>query len=224
MKTKKKLFIWLFIFIFLSTYSLDSAQKNFFSILQIKNINIEGTVNVNKFDLKNKLNQFYGESLIFLNRKKLNQIGSEFSFIKEIKIKKIYPDTLNIIVKENKQLGILIENDKKVLLLEMGNEISNFTTNNISNLLIVKGKGAKKQFHKFYKILERTNFEIGLIQELNYFKINRWDIVLKDGKIVKLPTKGFEKSIEKFITIYEKDNFSDFKIFDFRIKKQIILE
>ena len=42
------------------------------------------------------------KSLIFLNRKELRKIASEFVFIKEIKIKKIYPNTINILVKENK--------------------------------------------------------------------------------------------------------------------------
>ena len=63
-----------------------------------------------------------------------------------------------------------------------------------------------------------------LINEINYFAIDRWDIVLKNGKVVKLPTDRFERSIEKFISIYDKDNFSNFKIFDFRINGQLILE
>ena len=113
MKIKKNLFIWLFIFIFLTTYSLKTAQKKKISIFLIKNINIEGNINVNEADFKNKLNKFYGKSLIFLNRKELRQIASEIVFIKEIKIKKIYPSTINILVKENKPLAILIENEKK---------------------------------------------------------------------------------------------------------------
>tara|TARA_A100001011_G_C13936713_1_gene685442 strand:- start:24 stop:698 length:675 start_codon:yes stop_codon:yes gene_type:complete len=224
MKTKKNLFIWIFIFIFLSTYSLNSIQKKKISFFLIKKINVEGLLNVNRYDLESALEEFYGKNLIFLNREKLNKIGSNFSFIKEIKINKIYPSTLNIIVKENKPLGILIEKDKKILLLENGNEILNFKLNAEKNLLFVKGEGARKKFHKFYEILETTNFKIELIHELNHFDVNRWDIVLKNGKVVKLPTDRFERSIEKFISIYDKDNFSNFKIFDFRINGQLILE
>ena len=224
MKTKKNLFIWIFIFIFLTTYSLNSIQKKKISFFLIKKINVEGLLNVNRYDLESALEEFYGKNLIFLNREKLNKIGSNFSFIKEIKINKIYPSTLNIIVKENKPLGILIEKDKKILLLENGNEILNFKLNAEKNLLFVKGEGARKKFHKFYEILETTNFKIELIHELNHFDVNRWDIVLKNGKVVKLPTDRIVRSIEKFISIYDKDNFSNFKIFDFRINGQLILE
>ena len=224
MITKKNLFIWILIFIFLSTYSLDSIQKKKISFFLIKKINVEGLLNVNSHELESALEKLYGKNLIFLNREKFNEIGSKFSFIKEIKIKKIYPSTLNITVKENKPLGILIEKDKKILLLENGNEILDFKLNTEKNLLLVKGEGARKKFHKFYEILETTNFKIELIQELNHFDVNRWDIVLKNGKVVRLPTDRFKRSIEKFISIYDKDNFSNFKIFDFRINGQLILE
>ena len=224
MKDKKNLCVWIFIFFFLSTYSLNSIQKKKNSFFLIKNINIDGTLNLNKLELESRLEEFYGKSLIFLNRHRLNEIGKTFSFIKEIKIKKIYPDTLNITIKENKPLGIFIENNKKILLLEMGKEISNFKLNDEKNLFFVNGKGARKKFHKFYEILETTNFRIELIQELNYFDANRWDIILKDNKVVRLPTERFERSIEKFISIYDKDNFSNFKIFDFRVNGQLILE
>ncbi len=224
MKNKKNLFLWLFIFIFLSTYSFNSAFKKKISIFSIENIIIEGDINLNKRDLKNKLNKFYGKSLIFLSRKELRQIASEFVFIKEIKVKKIYPNTINILITENEPLAILIEDKKKLILLEMGNTTTDYKTKNKKNLPIVKGKGAKKKFYNLYAILKRTNFKMDLINEINYFTIDRWDIVLKNGKIIRLPTKNIDSSIEKFISIYDKDNFKNFKIFDFRINGQLILE
>ena len=224
MKIEKSLFIWLFIFVFLSTYSLNTDQKKKISIFSIKNIYIEGNINVNKEDLKNKLNKFYGKSLIFLNRKELRKIASEFVFIKEIKIKKIYPSTINILVKENKPLAMFIENEKKILLLEMGITTKNYIIKNKESLPIVKGNGAEKKFYKLYETLERLNFQMDLINEINYFAIDRWDILLKNGKLLKLPTERIESSVKKFISIYDKDNFKNFKIFDFRINGQLILE
>ena len=157
----------------------------------------------------------------FFNRKK---IASEFNFIKEIKIKKIYPDTLNIILQENEPIAILIENNKKILLLEMGNTVSNYHVDIINSLPTVSGMNAKKNFYNFYKTLKKVNFDTELIEEFKYFSIDRWDIILKSGKIIKLPTERFESSIEKFISIYDKDNFTNFRIFDFRINGQLILK
>ena len=224
MKIKKNFFIWLFIFVFLSTYSLNSVQKKKISIFSIENINIDGIVNVNETKFKNKINKFFGESLFFFNSKELKKIASEFNFIKKIKIKKIYPDTLNIILKENEPIAILIENNRKILLLEMGNTISNYRADKTINLPLVSGKNAKKNFYNFYEKLKKVNFDTELIEEFKYFSIDRWDIILKNGKIIKLPTERFESSIEKFISIYDKDNFNNFKIFDLRINGQLILK
>ena len=63
-----------------------------------------------------------------------------------------------------------------------------------------------------------------LIKQFSYFNINRWDIILKDDKVIKLPSKNYEKSIVKFLSIYEKGNFNDYKIFDFRVDNQLILK
>ena len=106
----------------------------------------------------------------------------------------------------------------------MGNTTTNYIINNKESLPIVKGKEAKKNFFKLYETLKRTNFPMDLINEINYFAIDRWDIILKNGKLLKLPTERLESSVEKFISIYDKDNFKNFKIFDFRINGQLILE
>ena len=206
----------IYIHIFINV-QLEFGSKKKISIFLIENINIEGNINVNTADLKNKLKDFYGKSLIFLNRKELSQIASEFVFIKEIKIKKIYPSTINILIKENEPLAIIIEYEKKMLLLEMGNTTTNYIINNKESLPIVKGRGAEKKFYKLYKTLKRVNFQMDLINEINYFAIDRWDILLNNGKLLKLPTERLESSVEKFISIYDKDNFKKFKIFDFRI-------
>ena len=68
------------------------------------------------------------------------------------------------------------------------------------------------------------NFQIELVEKFNYFDINRWDIVLKDGKILKLPSKNYQNSLEKFLSIYKKDGFSAFEVFDFRIIGELILK
>ena len=79
----------------------------------------------------------------------------------------------------------------------MGNSTTNYIINNKESLPIVKGKGAKKNFYKLYETLKRVNFQMNLIKEVNYFAIDRWDILLKNGKLLKLPTERLESSVEK---------------------------
>ena len=151
MKKEKSFFLWLFLFIFLTTYSFNSAQQTTGSLLPIKIIEIEGIKNSDKEEIVKRLNKF-------------------------------------------------------------------------KDLPLVYGKEAGKNFSTFYQSLADMNFQMELIKQFNYFDINRWDVILKDGKVVKLPNKNYENSLNKFLSIYKKNNFSNFKVFDFRIKGQLVLK
>ena len=57
-----------------------------------------------------------------------------------------------------------------------------------------------------------------------HFEIGRWDIVLEDKRVIKLPTNNYLQSINNFLLIKNKNNFEKYKIFDYRIKDQLILK
>ena len=224
MKRKNNFFLWLLLFIFLTTYSLDSIDITKSSFLPVKIIKIEGVINADKEEIEKKFGQFNGKSIIFISRSQFKEISRSLKFIKELQIKKIYPDKIKLKVIEYKPLGIFIDKNKKLLLLEDGGVIENYKNNKFNHLPIVIGNGAQKKFHIFYKSLENVNFESNLVKQFNYFDINRWDILLKDGKILKLPNNNYQNSLEKFLSIYKKDGFSAFEVFDFRIIGELVLK
>ena len=224
MKKEKIFFLWLFLFIFLTTYSFNSAQKTTNSFLPIKKIEIEGINNSDKEEIAKRLNQFKGKSIIFISRSQLKESAHNLQFVKEIRAKKIYPDKIKLIIIENKPIGIFINKNKKFIITNGKELIENYQGNKFKDLPLVYGKEAGKNFSTFYQSLVDMNFQMELIKQFNYFDINRWDVILKDGKVVKLPTENYENSFKKFLSIYKKSNFSNFKVFDFRIKGQLVLK
>ncbi len=224
MKKKNNFFLWLLLFIFLTTYSLDSIKITKSSFFPVKIIKIEGVINANKEEIEKRFSQFNGKSIIFISRSQFKEISRGLKFIKELQVKKIYPDKIKLNVIEYKPMGVFVDKNKKLLLLEGGGIIENYENNKFNHLPLVIGNGAQKKFHLFYQSLENVNFESSLVKQFNYFDINRWDVILKDGKVVKLPTESYENSFKKFLSIYKKSNFSNFKVFDFRIKGQLVLK
>ena len=45
-----------------------------------------------------------------------------------------------------------------------------------------------------------------------------------DNKIVRLPSKNYVKSLQNFLEIKKDSSFDKYKIFDYRLKNQLILK
>ena len=82
----------------------------------------------------------------------------------------------------------------------------------------------KKILVLFFKQIKQTNFSLNQIKAFYYFDIGRWDIVLKNNKTIKLPKTGYMEVLSDINLILEDNNFSQYQIFDYRIKDQLILE
>jgi len=226
MKDRKNFFLWVLLFIFLTTYSFDFSKNIKNLPLSIKKIEIYGVKNSDKNKIQKKLEQFKGRSIVLIDRRGLKDAIKNFEFVKELKVKKIYPDTIKVTVTESFPIAVFTDEDRKTYILTDAGEVirNNDEVEKIKTLPSVYGKDAEKNFYIFYRRLKSIDFRMELIERFNYFSINRWDIILKNDKMIKLPNENYENSIKKFLSIYDKENFKNFKVFDFRIKGQLILK
>ena len=226
MKRKKSFFLWLFLLIVLTTYNFDSKENLVSSFFKIKKIEIEGIQNSDRKEIEEKFNPLKEKNIIFTNQKQFRKLIDNLELVKEIKVKKIYPDKIKITIKEFKIIGIFVDekNQKEYILTDHGKVINNYNKKQFNDLPLVFGKNADKIFFTFYPSLKAAGFEIELIKYFNYFDIKRWDIILKDGKLIKLPSTNYEKSLKKFLSIYETENFKKFRVFDFRVNGQLIIK
>ena len=209
--------------IFLTTYNYHSEKKPAPGFFSIKEIEIEGIKNSNKEELQTRLEKIIKKNIIFLGQKDLKEVARNIDFINSLEVKKLYPNKLKIKVIEDLPIGIYLnDNGQKHLILENNKIIKNHNYE-LESLPEVYGEGAPEKFSYFYSNLQKTGLSLKLVRQFNYYDINRWDVLLKDKKLVKLPTENYEESITKFLEIYEKSSFKKFKIFDFRIKNEIIM-
>ena len=62
-----------------------------------------------------------------------------------------------------------------------------------------------------------------MIKSFYFFESGRWDLILHDDKVIKLPIKNYLFSLKNFMLSKTNSNFDNYKIFDYRIKDQLIL-
>ena len=221
MKGLLKIYFLIFIFVIFTTYNSKNDKESVSIIFPIKEIFIENTVATNILKLKSDLSFLVNTNLFFLNKKKISLVFSNHNFISNVQLKKKYPNTLKITITEKKPVAIHII-DKKKFYITKNNEKINFIDLKIfEDLPSVIGK--YKNFNIFYNDLEKNYFKISKIKNFYYFDVGRWNIVLKNGKVIKFPEKKYQNVLPKINLMLEDNNFSKYKVFDFRINNQLIL-
>ena len=151
MKRKKSFFLWLFLLIVLTTYNFDSEENLVSSFFKVKKIEIEGIQNSDRKEIEEKFNPLKEKNIIFTNQKQFRKLIDNLELIKEIKVKKIYPDKIKITIKEFKIIGIFVDekNQKEYILTNYGKIINNYNKKQFNDLPLVFGKNADKIFLLF---------------------------------------------------------------------------
>ena len=217
---KNRLIIALLLLVLLSTYK---PQKLFLSTkLNIEEIKIENNSILEEAEIKKRLNFLYQTNLIFLKSSEIEKILKKIDFIESFEIKKIYPKKLIIKIYEKKPIAILQYKKNKFYISENINLIDFIVLENYRNLPIVFVN--KENFKDLYINLKKINFPLDLIKKYYYYESNRWDLEIYQKKIIKLPTKNYIQSLEKFINFKKENNLDKYQVFDYRINDQLILK
>ena len=219
-KTSTVLTLFL-ILIMLTTFNPNNLNFGF-HFFKVKKIEVK---NLKILEKKNLENQFYnelsGSNLFILDEKKIEKVLNNNDFIDFLEFKKIFPYKLQIVVYEKDTIAILNYKRDKYYLTRSGEKIKFFKNQTLEKLPNIFGK--EKNFLEVYSILKEINFPISKIKSFYYFDIGRWDILLENKVVIKLPVKNFHISLKNFMDLDKKINFEKYSIFDYRIKDQLIL-
>ena len=210
-RISKKIFIYIFIFF---TFVTITNSKFSYDFYKIKEFNINGLNQLEAEKLHDDVKIFRNINIFSFNKKDVSKIINSNKTIEEFNIIKIYPSTLKIEIKKTKFLAITKKNGIDYLVASNENLIEIKDTN--LELPYIFGDIDVNNFLNFKKIIDISNFEFNKIKSLYYFKSNRWDIITKDGLLLKMPINLTVKKVNLIFEIIKKNNFNNVKIIDFR--------
>ena len=218
---KKKILLYIFFLLFLSTLNNQSLINSDIFNLKITQIKVSGLSEEDNLKTKKSLNYLIFKNIFFIKKKDLSTILNKNRFVHSYKIKKIYPNSIEIIIKKTELLATTNLNENFFYIGSNGKLIK---TNSINkNLPYVFGKFNTNDFINFIKIINQSNFSVDKISHIYFFKSKRWDILTHDEILFKLPKENLISALNIAHQIANSKNFNDIKIIDLRIAKHIIL-
>jgi len=215
----KKIFFYLFLFFLLST------TKNFNTIISsnINKIDITSKNFDEKFiqSLSHTFNKIISNNIFSLNKIEIKKIFQENPLVDSYEVFKVYPSKIKIDLYKTKFLAKTNIDGENYIIGSNGRLIKNFLYTN--EMPTVFGNPPIKEFLKFVDALNKSNLRFEDITRLFYFKSGRWDIETKYRITFKLPKENLREVFDYIFFISSKKEFNNIEVFDFRIKKQFII-
>ena len=217
-RISKKIFIYLFIFFSLVTVNNINLSNDFY---KIKYFNIIGLNTSESKKIYEDLLEFKNDNIFLFDNKIISQKIYSNNYVEKFGIFKIYPSTLNIEIEKTRFLAVTKKNNNNYLIGTNGKLIK--PNGEILNLPFIFGNINIENFFIFKKIIDNSNFQFSEIENIYYFKSNRWDIKTKEGLLLKFPSNLSVQKLNLIYDIIKKNDFNLNKNLDFRQNNMIVI-
>ena len=215
----KKIFLYLFIFLFLGTPNNKMLLE-----LSIKESNGFEILSLSKFDdieIVKELSNHKHENLFLLEKEKIKKIIKKNKIIENYNIYKKYPSDLIVNFEKTELLAVTQMDGVNFYIGSNGNLIE--VKDVEINLPMIFGNFDLVEFLKLKDLVDESFFDFYDIKNLYYYKSKRWDIETKNGLLVKLPVNDLSESFRVFIKIINDTKLQNIQMIDLRQNNQVII-
>ena len=216
---KNKIIIYLLFLFILSTTSTKFINDQNKLSSSISKINITGLSEIKNLEILSNLNNILYKSIFIINKEEIKKILKKHNIIEEFNIKKIYPSTLNIVIKPTKLIA-RFSNNGQYLIGANGKLIEDKNNNEL--LPYIFGEFNSQDFLSFKKNIEKSIFSFSNLKTLYFFPSRRWDILTDKDVLIKLPQGSMVTSLNLSKRFIDNNNFKDNKFIDLRVKNHLV--
>ena len=116
-------------------------------------------------------------------------------WVKEARVSRVLPDTLLISVQERRQLAVWQHNGRSVVIDDEGKPIPEADPARFSGLPLVVGAGGDTHAREILPLLAQRPQLMSQLEALVRVDDRRWDLRLKDGALIQLPSVDEEHAL-----------------------------
>ncbi len=218
-RKSKKVLVYFFLLIIFSSISNNSINN--FKLNKIHTIKVSGLNENDNKKLLNEIKNLNLDNIFLINKNEIMKLISMNTLIERFEVFKEYPYTINIKI-EKTNFYAKINNKGKTFLVGSNGKLT-YSKLDYSELPYIFGKPNIYDFIKIKKIIEKSKFSYKQIKNLYFFPSNRWDLMLNNDILLKLPNNFTYEKLDYLYEFLENYKGQNFSIVDARIENQIIL-
>jgi len=201
----------------------EDIKNSFFEKIQhhskekgyiLNNIEVLGTEKLSEKIIKSYLINDLNKSIFFISLRKIEKKIISNNWIKSLTLKIKFPSTIIVNIKEKIPVAIYKnEKNEYYYLDQLGNQIDRIGNINKENLIIISGKQSPNDIIKLINSLNYSyNFQV---KEAYFIGSRRWDIILNNNLVIKLPENQYNVALKKLNSFFLKIEEFDYSLIEF---------
>lgn len=155
-----------------------------------------------------------------LDIRKIQNIISQNPWVKGSYVYVTLPSTLKIVLQEKKPLAIWQYNGKVSIIDDQGDVITNRINSQYQFLPVILGEDANINANKLFIELNKLPQLREIITHSIYVGSRRWDLIINDNLIVKMPEENFAEAYNYLISLYKENELNKITKLDLRDQKR----
>lgn len=207
------------------------AQNKIFSVSQssgykLENILVTGRNYTPASAIKSAINLEKGDALLSFTPKKAQNILLQENWIADVTVKRILPDTISVAITERIPMA-LWQKDKKLFLIDSnGNIITDQGLGGFKDLIILTGESAPQFAPTLITYFQAIPDIFYKIETASFISKRRWNVMLKNGTIIKLPEDDIPLALSSLEKLNAQDKIleSNLDFIDVRDLKRITIK
>ena len=216
--------------IFINFFNNGIVRKeltsSFLESFSINSIEIIGRERSSKKILSEVLKPYKNKSLVSVNLKNIQNEIEKIVWIKDVIVRKVYPETLSISIEEYSPSAVWKRGSEHYILDKYGYRIEKIKSNEFQNYFKIRGMGADK---KLKNLLDKLHYYPDILNQIDYANFisrRRWDLHYKNGLRILLPENNVSESLSLLDSYIKKNKLIEkgHKKIDLRVAGKITMD
>lgn len=201
----------------------DDAMKHFGFV--IEDIIIEGRNHAPLHTIMSALGVKEGDGILEVDVPALRARIESVPWVESAIIQRDFPDTLLIRIVEKKPAALWQYNNKLKMINEKGDIIDDFVLPEFQNLLIVIGKDGPVHLKSLFAVISKYPKLSHQLKAVAYIGNRRWDLMYKNGMLIKLPEVSIQSAVKKLMELDQKHSLlsGQIEVIDLRLDDRMFL-
>ena len=173
---------------------------------EIEEILVEGRENTDANLILALINVGQGDPIFLFDPQDAKTKIEEIAWVETAHIERRLPHTIYIGLTERVPFALWHDNGVLSVIDANGTVITSDNVAGFKDLMMIRGKGAAEKAGDFLKTLSGEKALYAMIDHAELIDKLRWDLILKDGKRIKLPEHDYAIAMRDVMKHHENEN------------------